>query len=162
VLGSVPLGLVGAIIALWITGAGLNTLSLIGLVVLAGIVDNDAVVKISFINQLRARGLPLRQAVLQAGRARLRPILMTTMTTMFGVLPMALLGGRGAELRTPLAVSIFGGLLSATVLTLIVLPAVYELVEEWRERRGWGGRVTQDRIPVPAVAEAGEFTTVGR
>lgn len=134
ILLSVPMGLIGAVVALWVAGAGLNTMSLIGIVILAGIVDNDAVVKISFIEQMRARGLPLREAILAAGHARLRPILMTTLTTLLGVLPMAVLGGRGSELRAPLAVAIFGGLFSATLLTLIVLPVIYEVVEEARGR----------------------------
>jgi HAE1 family hydrophobic/amphiphilic exporter-1 len=152
VLLSVPLGLVGAVLALWLTGAGLNTMSLIGLVILAGIVDNDAVVKIDFINRMRRRGLPLREAILAAGHARLRPILMTTLTTMLGLLPMAVVGGRGAELRAPLAIAIFGGLLSATLLTLIVLPVVYEAVEEGRARVAALAR--RDSTPLPTEAEA--------
>jgi hydrophobic/amphiphilic exporter-1 (mainly G- bacteria), HAE1 family len=134
VLLSVPMGLVGAVLALWVTGSGLNTMSLIGIVILAGIVDNDAVVKVDFINQMRRQGLPLRDAILAAGHARLRPIVMTTVTTMLGVLPMAVAAGRGAELRAPLAIAIFGGLLSATALTLIVLPVLYEVIEEGRVR----------------------------
>jgi hydrophobic/amphiphilic exporter-1 (mainly G- bacteria), HAE1 family len=134
ILLSVPLGLVGALLALWLAGAGLNTMSVIGIVVMAGIANNDAVVKVDFINQMRRGGMALREAVLAAGQARLRPILMTSATTMLGLLPMALAGGRGAELRAPLAVAIFGGLLSATALTLIVIPVLYELVEEARAR----------------------------
>ena len=154
ILLSVPLGLVGAVLALWITGAGLNTMSLIGLVILAGIVDNDAVVKVDFINRMRRQGLPLRDAILAAGRARLRPIIMTTLTTMLGLLPMAIAAGRGAELRAPLAVSIFGGLFSATALTLLVLPVIYEMVEEGRERLSvLGGRGSAAPEPVPAVGD---------
>jgi HAE1 family hydrophobic/amphiphilic exporter-1 len=130
ILLSVPMGLVGAVLALWVTGSGFNTMSLIGIVVLAGIVDNDAVVKVDFINQMRRDGLPLRQAILAAGHARLRPILMTTLTTLLGLLPMAVAAGRGAELRAPLAIAVFGGLFSATALTLIVLPVLYEALED--------------------------------
>ncbi|MEJ2218651.1 MAG: efflux RND transporter permease subunit, partial [Gemmatimonadota bacterium] len=131
---SVPLALVGAVIALWLTGSGLNTMSLIGVVILVGIVVNDAIVKVDFINQARARGLPLREAILEAGRARLRPILMTTITTVLGLLPMALGLGRGADLRAPLAVAVIGGLTTATLLTLIVVPVAYDLVESARAR----------------------------
>jgi HAE1 family hydrophobic/amphiphilic exporter-1 len=148
ILLTVPMGLVGAIVALWATGTGINTMSLIGIVILAGIVDNDAVVKIDFINQMRRQGMSVREAILAAGHARLRPILMTTITTLLGVLPMALAAGRGAELRAPLAVSIFGGLFSATAMTLIVLPVIYEIVENARERvRVWR------RVPVAAEGE---------
>jgi HAE1 family hydrophobic/amphiphilic exporter-1 len=134
ILLSVPMGLVGAVLALWVTGSGFNTMSLIGIVVLAGIVDNDAVVKVDFINQMRRDGLPLRQAILAAGHARLRPILMTTLTTLLGLLPMAVAAGRGAELRAPLAIAVFGGLFSATALTLIVLPVLYEALEDGKGR----------------------------
>jgi HAE1 family hydrophobic/amphiphilic exporter-1 len=113
-------------------------MSLIGIVIMAGIVDNDAVVKIDFINQMRCEGMSVREAILAAGHARLRPILMTTVTTLLGVLPMALAVGRGSELRAPLAVAIFGGLASSTALTLIVLPVIYEVVEDARARvRVW-------------------------
>jgi HAE1 family hydrophobic/amphiphilic exporter-1 len=138
VLLTVPMGLVGAVLAMWATGTGINTMSLIGIVIMAGIVDNDAVVKIDFINQMRREGMSVREAILAAGHARLRPILMTTVTTLLGVLPMALAVGRGSELRAPLAVAIFGGLFSSTALTLIVLPVIYEVVEDARERvRVW-------------------------
>ncbi|MGI9627706.1 MAG: efflux RND transporter permease subunit [Longimicrobiales bacterium] len=132
ILISVPLALVGAILGLAITGQGLNTMSLIGAVILVGIVVNDAIIKIDFINQARARGSSLRDAILEAGKARLRPILMTTVTTVLGLLPMALGLGRGADLRAPLAIAVIGGLLLATALTLIVVPVVYGTVEDVR------------------------------
>jgi HAE1 family hydrophobic/amphiphilic exporter-1 len=134
ILLSVPLATVGAAIALFLTGGGLNTMSLIGLVILVGIVVNDAIVKVDFINQMRGQGLALRQAILEAGRVRLRPILMTTVTTVFGLAPMAFGIGRGADLRAPLAIAVIGGLLSATALTLIVVPVAYDLFEEARMR----------------------------
>jgi len=95
---------------------------------LVKVVVNDAIIKIDFINQRRKRGMNLRQAIEAAGRARFRPILMTTLTTVLGLLPLALGWGAGAELRAPLAISIVGGLLSATVLTLLVVPLLYRLV----------------------------------
>jgi HAE1 family hydrophobic/amphiphilic exporter-1 len=128
VLISVPLAAIGAVPALWLARDGLNVMSGIGLVILIGIVVNDAIVKVDFINQRRSAGLTLRAAILEAGRLRLRPIVMTTVTTVFGLLPMALGWGAGADLRSPLAVAVIGGLLSSTLLTLIVVPVVYSLV----------------------------------
>ncbi len=134
ILLSVPLALVGALVALRLAGAGLNTMSLIGVVILVGIVVNDAIVKVDFINQARARGASVRDAIMEAGSARLRPIIMTTVTTVLGLTPMALGIGRGADLRAPLAIAVIGGLLTATVLTLIVVPVAYDLVETARVR----------------------------
>jgi HAE1 family hydrophobic/amphiphilic exporter-1 len=132
VLLSVPLGLIGAVLALWIMGAGLNSISLIGMVILVGIVDNDAVVKIDFINQMRREGLNTRDAIRAAGHARLRPIVMNTITTMLAITPMMLGIGPGAGLQAPLAIAVFGGLFSSTILTLIVIPVVYELIDDLR------------------------------
>ncbi len=145
ILLSVPLALIGAIAALRLTGAGLNTMSLIGVVILVGIAVNDAIVKVDFINQARARGASVHDAILEAGRARLRPIVMTTVTTVLGLLPMALGIGRGADLRAPLAVSVIGGLLTATALTLIVVPVAYDLLEEVRLRVFGTGGPGKDR-----------------
>ena len=128
VLVSVPLAAIGAVIALWIAGDGINAMSGIGLVILIGIVVNDAIIKVDFINQKRDAGASKREAILEAGRLRLRPILMTTVTTVLGLLPLAVGWGAGADLRSPLAVAVIGGLLSATFLTLIVVPVVYSLV----------------------------------
>jgi len=115
---------------LLITGQTLNVISVIGMVVLAGIVVNDAIVKIDYTNQLRRQGLALREAILEASRVRLRPILMTTVTTILGLFPMALGLGRGSELQQPLAITVIGGLALATFLTLILIPLIYELVEK--------------------------------
>jgi HAE1 family hydrophobic/amphiphilic exporter-1 len=127
VLASVPLAAIGAVVGLWIAGDGLNAMSGIGLVILIGIVVNDAIIKVDFINQKRSEGASKRDAILEAGRLRLRPILMTTVTTVLGLLPLAVGWGAGADLRAPLAVAVIGGLISATVLTLIVIPVVYSL-----------------------------------
>jgi HAE1 family hydrophobic/amphiphilic exporter-1 len=126
VLVSVPLGIIGAVAGLWLTGQGLNSMSLIGLVILIGIADNDAIVKVDFINQARARGLSLRNALLEAGRVRLRPIVMTSVTTVLGLMPMAFGFGAGADLRAPLAITVIGGVTVATALTLVVVPVVYQ------------------------------------
>lgn len=132
ILIAVPLALVGAVLALLLAGEGLNTMSLIGIVILVGIVVNDAIVKVDFIRQGRDRGEALRHAIVEAGRVRLRPIVMTTATTVLGLVPMALGIGRGADLRAPLAVAVIGGLVVATALTLIVVPVVYQTIERLR------------------------------
>ena len=129
ILFTLPMGLTGAIWALFITGQTLNVISIIGMVVLAGIVVNDAIVKIDYTNQLRKKGMGIREAILEASRVRLRPILMTTVTTAFGLFPMSLGLGRGSELQQPLAISVIGGLILATFLTLILIPLSYELAE---------------------------------
>ena len=128
VLVSVPLAAIGTVLALALAGDGINAMSGIGFVILIGIVVNDAIIKVDFINQRRSAGHSKREAILQAGRLRLRPILMTTITTVFGLSPMALGWGAGADLRAPLAVAVIGGLISATFLTLIVVPVVYSLL----------------------------------
>ncbi|WP_419858993.1 efflux RND transporter permease subunit [Candidatus Palauibacter irciniicola] len=130
VLTAVPLAAIGAVTALWIAGDGLNAMSGIGFVILIGIVVNDAIVKVDFINQRRRAGLAKRAAILEAGRLRLRPIVMTTITTVVGLLPLAAGLGAGADLRAPLAVAVIGGLISATFLTLIVVPVVYSVLVE--------------------------------
>jgi HAE1 family hydrophobic/amphiphilic exporter-1 len=130
ILLSVPLALIGAMWALWMGGAGINTISLIGIIILVGIVDNDAVVKIDFINQMRREGMSVRDAIRAAGHARLRPIVMNTLTVMLSIMPMMFGIGAGAALQAPLAIAVFGGLFTATALTLIVIPVVYELIDE--------------------------------
>lgn len=130
ILFTLPMGLTGVIWALFITGQTLNVISIIGMVVLAGIVVNDAIVKIDYTNQLRKKGMGIREAILEASRVRLRPILMTTVTTVFGLFPMSLGLGRGSELQQPLAISVIGGLLLSTFLTLILIPLSYEMAEK--------------------------------
>ena len=156
ILMAVPLALVGAVLALAITGQGLNTMSLIGVVILVGIVVNDAIVKVDFINQGIARGLELRDAILEAGQVRLRPIVMTTITTVLGLLPMGLGIGRGADLRAPMAISVIGGLIVATALTLIVVPVVYAIVEDgrrmWNSRRRATDGAAAALTPQPSVS----------
>jgi HAE1 family hydrophobic/amphiphilic exporter-1 len=132
ILLAVPLAAIGAVAALIITRDGVNVMSLIGFVILIGIVVNDAIIKVDFINQYRREGASLREAIMEAGRVRLRPILMTTVTTVFGLLPLALGLGAGADLRAPLAVAVIGGLISATLLTLIVVPVIYATLEGLR------------------------------
>jgi HAE1 family hydrophobic/amphiphilic exporter-1 len=153
ILLAVPLAAVGATAALWLAGAGINTMSLIGMVILVGIVDNDAVVKVDFINQMRREGMTRHEAIRAAGHARLRPIVMNTITAGLGLLPMALGVGPGAELQAPLAIAVLGGLISATALTLVVIPVSYDVLEEAGERmRAWWGRPAAAPAPAPAVS----------
>jgi HAE1 family hydrophobic/amphiphilic exporter-1 len=129
VMFTVPLGVIGAVLALVVTGHSVNVVAMIGAVMLAGIVVKNAIVLIDAVNMLRSEGMPREQALVEAGLRRMRPILMTTATTILGLLPMALGLGEGAELRGPLAVTVIGGLSVSTVLTLIVIPVIYTLLD---------------------------------
>jgi len=144
ILVSVPLAGIGAVFALDASRLPLSVVVFIGLILLAGIVVNNAIVLVDRINQKRAEGLAVRDAILEAGRARLRPILMTTATTVLGLVPLTgwlvgvpgleqFVGGDGAELRAPMAITVIGGLTSSTLLTLLVIPVLYSLFV--RERR---------------------------
>ncbi|MBN2490646.1 MAG: efflux RND transporter permease subunit [Planctomycetes bacterium] len=137
ILLTFPLATVGAVPALYLLELRLSVVVGIGAIMLSGIVVNDAIVLVDYVNQLRRRGLERRAALLEAGRVRLRPILMTTLTTMLGLLPLTGLlpwlpgfgTGEGVELRAPMAVTVIAGLASATVLTLVVIPVVYDLLD---------------------------------
>jgi len=129
ILFTIPLALVGAILSLWMTGTSLSIIVFIGLIMLVGIVVSNAIVLIDRVNQLRSRGMEKRQALTEGARTRLRPIIMTTITTLFGFLPMALGLGDGAELRQPLAITVIGGLIFSTMLTLVVIPVLYDTVD---------------------------------
>jgi HAE1 family hydrophobic/amphiphilic exporter-1 len=128
ILLSVPLGLIGVIGALWVTGTAITVLALIGVVMLAGIVVNNAIVLVDAINRRRRSGQELEPSIVAAGEERLRPILMTTTTTVLALLPMAVGWGAGSELRAPLAITVIGGLLVSTILTLVVIPSLYRIV----------------------------------
>lgn len=129
ILLTVPLAVIGVVASLLVTGLPMSAMAMIGLILLAGIVVNNAIVLIDRINQHRVAGMARRAAILQAADERLRPILMTTLTTVIGFLPMALAGGEGAELRRPLAIAVVGGLSVGTLLTLFVIPALYEALD---------------------------------
>jgi HAE1 family hydrophobic/amphiphilic exporter-1 len=131
-----PLATIGVVFGLLITHQTINLMSLIGLMVLVGIVDNDAIVKVDFILQERKRGAPLREAILLAGQKRLRPIVMNTVTTIFGMLPMMIYPGTGTEFYRPLAVAVIFGLAFATALTLVVVPVVVWVMEKAGGERG--------------------------
>ena len=125
VMATVPLAFIGVIYMLAWLSISLSIVVFIGGIVLAGIVVNDGIVIVDYINQLRRRGLAKREAIIQAGQVRLRPVLMTTVTTVLGLVPMAIWTGAGAEMRQPLALTVMAGLSSATILTLLIIPMVY-------------------------------------
>jgi HAE1 family hydrophobic/amphiphilic exporter-1 len=133
IMVTIPLAFFGSVVGLALLGTSVSIVVFLGLIVLAGIVVNNAIVLVDYANTLRRRGLELREAVVQAGAVRLRPILMTTATTVLGLLPMAFGLGDGAEIRTPMALTVIFGLTSSTVLTLIVIPVIYYGVMKARE-----------------------------
>ncbi len=150
ILVSIPLAAVGAVLALWITRTPISVVALIGVVMLAGIVVNNAIVLIDTVNQLRRdEGLTLDAALVRAGKLRLRPIVMSTLTTVLGLLPLALFRGEGVELRAPLAIPVIGGLLVATALTLLVVPVLYRMTERWGLRRAEARARQRNSAPQP-------------
>ena len=135
VMGSVPMALVGVVAALFVTGTTLNAQSLIGCVILIGIVVNNAILIVDQANRLRAEGHPIAAALHEAGRRRLRPILMTALTTILALLPLAIGAGEGGETQAPLGRAVVGGLLFSTLITLVLIPVVYERVHRNDGRR---------------------------
>lgn len=133
---ALPLGVVGAFTALALTGNTLNLFSMIGLIMMDGLVAKNGTLLIDYTNTLRERGMNLRDALIEAGRTRLRPILMTTITMIFGMLPAALAVGEGAEIRTGMSWVLIGGLLSSTIFTLIIIPVVYTIIDDYKLKIG--------------------------
>jgi len=135
ILISLPLSLIGVMGALAITGNTINLMSLIGVILLCGIVAKNAILLIDFAKWAREKnGMPLREALIEAGAIRLRPILMTTFALIAGMVPVALGRGEGAQFRAPLGVAVIGGVVTSTVLTLLVIPTFYEIFDRWRGR----------------------------
>ncbi len=132
ILFSIPFALIGLIATLYVSNTTISIVVLIGAILLAGIVVNNAIILVDYTNQLRREGLPKLDALRRAGQVRLRPILMTTATTVLGLFPMALGIGEGSELRSPMALTVIGGLVTSTFLTLLIIPAVYSLVDRRR------------------------------
>jgi multidrug efflux pump subunit AcrB len=125
IMMTVPLAMIGVALVLWVASIPVTIMVFLGLIILVGIVVNNAIVLIDYINTLRSRGYDKREAIIEAGRARLRPIIMTALTTVVGLVPMALGIGEGAEIRAPMAITVIVGLSSATLLTLVVIPTLY-------------------------------------
>jgi HAE1 family hydrophobic/amphiphilic exporter-1 len=153
ILFSIPLAFFGTITALWALGISLSVVVFLGMIMLAGIVVNNAIVLIDYINVLRRRGVPRDEAIVTAGVVRLRPILMTTATTVLGLIPMALGLGDGAEIRTPMAIAVISGLTSSTLLTLFLIPSLYALFDRMKDR-------LFGEAPAPAEEPAGLAGTV--
>ena len=135
VMLTVPLAGVGVVFAFWGLGEPLSVMAYLGIIMLGGIAVNDAIILVDRINQLRAQADTVREAVLQAAQDRLRPILMTSATTILALLPMAIGIGEGARLRAPMAIAVIGGLVTSTLMTLVVIPVSYELVDRIRRPR---------------------------
>jgi len=131
IMFSVPVAAIGVVLSLLLTGTSFSMQAYIGIIMLAGIVVSNAILLVDYINTLRRRdGMPLREAVELGGRTRLRPILMTSIATMLGLVPMAIGIGEGGELQAPLARVVIGGLLTSTMVTLVLVPAIYTVFEE--------------------------------
>ncbi|HEY0510439.1 MAG TPA: efflux RND transporter permease subunit [Thermoanaerobaculia bacterium] len=147
ILLSLPLSLVGVVLMLLITHDTLNLMSLIGVILLMGIVAKNAILLIDFAKWNHEKGMPLRDALIEAGRVRLRPILMTTVALIAGMIPVAMGAGEGADFRAPLGRAVIGGTITSTVLTLLVIPTIYEILVELREKvRGVFRRKSKVRI----------------
>jgi HAE1 family hydrophobic/amphiphilic exporter-1 len=148
IMFTIPLAFFGTVVALRLLDISLSVVVFLGMIMLAGIVVNNAIVLVDYINTLRRRGLDRVEAVVTAGSVRLRPILMTTATTVLGLLPMALGFGDGAEIRTPMAITVISGLLASTALTLVIIPSLYLVVDTVRERLLGRMRPAADREAV--------------
>ncbi|HEX2202571.1 MAG TPA: efflux RND transporter permease subunit [Longimicrobium sp.] len=150
---SLPLSFLGVALALWATGGNLNVMTMIGIVMLMGLVTKNGILLIDFVNHQREQGTGRTEALLTAARVRLRPIIMTTVAMIFGMVPLALALGEGAEQRAPMAHAVIGGLITSTLLTLFVVPVVYTLLDDmvmWVRAKAGGGRV-----PAHAPAHVG-------
>jgi len=161
---SLPLSLIGVLMALSITGATINLMSLIGVILLAGIVAKNAILLLDFAKWAREeQGIPLREALIQAGAIRLRPILMTTFALVAGMIPVALGSGEGAQFRAPLGIAVIGGVITSTLLTLLVIPTFYEILDGARARvaRLFGRQPSQRTKEHPAVGPGGPLPVAG-
>jgi hydrophobic/amphiphilic exporter-1 (mainly G- bacteria), HAE1 family len=157
IMFSLPLALVGALGSLALTGLTLNMISLIGIIMLMGLVTKNAILLVDYTNTLRERGMTMRAALLLAGKTRLRPIIMTTATMVFGMMPLALALGAGAEMRQGMAVVVISGLVSSTLLTLVLVPVIYTYMEAWRHWAPalWKRPAWTQRLPFKSKARRG-------
>jgi multidrug efflux pump subunit AcrB len=152
IMASLPLALIGVMLALLLWNSTLNVFSMIGLVMLMGLVTKNAILLVDFANQARKAGASVRDALLQAGQIRMRPIIMTTAAMVFGMLPLALALNDGGEIQAPMGRAIIGGLLTSTLLTLVVVPVIYSYVVRDRKpaasaHPAVGGAALPDGMP---------------
>lgn len=142
IIFTIPLAIIGVVFAFLITGENLSLTSYMGIIMLMGVVVNNAIVMVDFINQLKRSGMPREKAIIEGAKVRLRPVLMTSITTIVGMLPLAMGLGEGAEVRKPMGIAFIGGMTSATFLTLIIIPIVYSILDPLGENmRAWGRRI---------------------
>ena len=160
ILFTIPLAMVGAVAALLLTRSPVSVVVFIGLILLVGLVVKNAIILIDKVNQLRESGVAKHEALVEGARSRLRPIMMTTLTAVFGFLPLALAFGEGAEVRSPMAITVIGGLLVSTLLTLVVIPVVYDLLDR-RPDEHYVRRGQRARRGIAAVATLGGGGTAG-
>jgi hydrophobic/amphiphilic exporter-1 (mainly G- bacteria), HAE1 family len=153
VLLAMPLSFIGAFGALLVTGQTISIVSFIGIILLMGLVKKNSILLVDYTNTLRARGMSRREAIMQAGPVRLRPILMTTFAMVFGMLPVALGIGEGSDIRAPMGITVIGGLLTSLFLTLAVVPAAYDLFDDWKDRIGKGIRKERTKTSVLRAQE---------
>jgi HAE1 family hydrophobic/amphiphilic exporter-1 len=130
ILLTIPLAVVGAILIFFILQLPLNVMAYIGIILLVGIAVNDSIILVDAINQLKREGITLRESILEAGQRRIRPIIMTSLTTILALLPLTIGFGESAALRTPMALAVIGGLVTSTLLTLVVIPCVYYVFDQ--------------------------------
>ena len=135
ILLTIPLAVVGAILLFFLTGTTINMMGVIGIVMLVGIAVNNSIILVDRINQLKQSGMELTDAIVESGQQRIRPILMTTLTTILALLPMTFGFGEGASLRSPMAIAVIGGLVTSTVMNLMVIPCVYYVFEKMKREK---------------------------
>ena len=151
---ALPMSFIGVALALWVTRGNLNVMTMIGIIMLMGLVTKNGILLVDFTNHQRAQGMERREAILSAARIRLRPIIMTTVAMIFGMIPLALALGAGSEQRAPMARAVIGGLITSTLLTLFVVPVVYTLLDDFV---GWARARFASRHPHPAGGRAPEL-----
>jgi HAE1 family hydrophobic/amphiphilic exporter-1 len=154
---SLPLSMVGALGAIALTHSMLNIMTMIGIILLMGLVTKNAILLVDYTNTLRRQGIARREALLKAGAVRLRPILMTTGAMIFGMAPVALGISEGGELRAPMAIAVIGGLITSTLLTLVVIPVAYTIIDALAERVLGHATVMREgeETPLEALARHG-------
>ncbi|MCR5176246.1 MAG: efflux RND transporter permease subunit [Anaerovibrio sp.] len=135
IMFALPLAMIGAIMGLFLAGSEISLVSLIGIMMLMGLVTKNAILLIDFAKKRINEGIPCKEALVEAGRIRLRPILMTSVAMVFGMLPIAFGMGPGAESRAPMAHAIIGGVITSTILTMVVIPIIYDLLHQCNERK---------------------------